>query len=511
MIFTRPYERSSHLKCSAGGALLLLLLAHAAFAGGSLDDLLRGGSGPMSPAAGPALGSNKYNKLHSNNNVAAPSASAPPPPAVAVPPANNVSLNHLKTLLPLPKVHHSWMLPAGQFASVDAADSVLVDYARITGSVPICLVTNCGDWPGNAAERVATAVEACHRAGLVPPPLGRPEGTSSAPSLAVNFSPWYSLFKGSNASSTEGEAAELELWRTAFVQLKGWIASANAMLNSTVKVSAVMMDSEKFNFNPVSASAAMKTAIRRKNELIYNVTREAFPATSQGPGPTIMFYDYGAAYWYPRSEPQYWQTLSAPGVWTPWNGADHAAAGWLISGIGTYDESFASEVPFCTSLYELDQPAFTRQKYAVTAASAAAQRAGPGVVPFISLGAGYRSNATLVLNSAGVPVANHWPDLANIADQPFADVVFDVGNDYAITHSMLLGAELNNNAFNGSGRKLAFANWGQASAAVFFPSPFETSCGTGAGGCVAASARMPGSTKLFDHFVAYVVGAAQHF
>lgn len=79
MIFTRPYERSSHLKCSAGGALLLLLLAHAAFAGGSLDDLLRGGSGPMSPAAGPALGSNKYNKLHSNNNVAAPSASAPPP------------------------------------------------------------------------------------------------------------------------------------------------------------------------------------------------------------------------------------------------------------------------------------------------------------------------------------------------------------------------------------------------------------------------------------------------
>ena len=442
---------------------------------------------------------------------------------------NNVSTNVLKSLLPLPKVHHSWMLPIDQFRSVDAADSVLVDYARITGSVPICLISNCGEWPGNAAERVAIAVDACQRASLVEPPLGR---TDSAPFLAVNFSPWYSFFKGSNASSTDGEAAELELWRNAFVQLKEWIAAANANFNSTVKVGAILMDSEKFNYNPVSDSAAMKAAIRRKNELIYNLTRDAFPLAPLTPpgsgaarkdrhgasvGPTIMFYDYGAAYWYPRSDKQYWQTLSAPGTWTPWTPAPTAArapAGWLISGVGTYDESFASEVPFCMSLYELDQPAFTRLKYSVTALSAAAQQQDrrpqqnrgvgpsasasaargdgapppqihPGVVPFISLGAGYRSNATLMLNRFGVPVANHWPDFANIADQPYADVVFDVGYDYPITHSMLLGAELNNNGFNGSGSRVAFAAWGQATAAVFFPSPFETSCGAGGAGKVA--------------------------
>jgi hypothetical protein len=47
---------------------------------------------------------------------------------------------------------------------------------------------------------------------------------------------------------------------------------------------------------------------------------------------------------------------------------------------------------------------------------------------------------------------------------------------------------------------------------VFFPSVFETSCAgrtadRGAGGCVGVSARLNGSTNIFDAFLAYVDGA----
>ena len=51
-----------------------------------------------------------------------------------------------------------------------------------------------------------------------------------------------------------------------------------------------------------------------------------------------------------------------------------------------------------------------------------------------------------------------------------------------------------------------------AEGAVFFPSVFETSCAgrtadRGAGGCVGVSARLNGSTNIFDAFLAYVDGA----
>ena len=88
------------------------------------------------------------------------------------------------------------------------------------------------------------AVEACHRASLVPPPLGR--GDASQPSIALNFSPWYSRFKGgTNASSTVGEQAELDLWNTSLAEVKGWIAQSNRELGAAVAVGAVALDSEQ--------------------------------------------------------------------------------------------------------------------------------------------------------------------------------------------------------------------------------------------------------------------------
>ena len=50
-------------------------------------------------------------------------------------PGNNVSVNHLKHALPLPKVHYSWALPPGQFESIDVVDKLLVDYGRVVGAL----------------------------------------------------------------------------------------------------------------------------------------------------------------------------------------------------------------------------------------------------------------------------------------------------------------------------------------------------------------------------------------
>lgn len=104
------------------------------------------------------------------------------------------------------------------------------------------------------------AVDACHRASLVPPPLGR--GELSTPSISLNFSPWYSKFKGGrNASSTNGEQAELDLWTANLGEVKQWIAAANKGLGSTVRVGAVLMDSEQFSYSPTTDSLAVKAAV----------------------------------------------------------------------------------------------------------------------------------------------------------------------------------------------------------------------------------------------------------
>ena len=187
-------------------------------------------------------------------------------------PGNNVSVNHLKHVLPLPKVHYSWALPPGQFESIDAVDGLLIDYARVSGALPLGAHADWGAAPGcGAAEgkppcasrkaRTAMVVDACHRASLVPPPLGRP----APPVINLNFSPWYEKFKGRNASSTEGEAAELAMWRASLAEVKGWIAEANSQLGSEVRVGAICMDSEKFGYSPTTEGSGDKAAIRRKN------------------------------------------------------------------------------------------------------------------------------------------------------------------------------------------------------------------------------------------------------
>lgn len=374
------------------------------------------------------------------------------------------------------------------------------------------------------------AVEACHRASLVPPPLGR--GDASQPSIVLNFSPWYSKFKGgTNASSTVGEQAELDLWNTSLAEVKGWIAQSNRELGAAVAVGAVALDSEQFAYSPTTQTLLDKAAVRRKNELIYNLVRSHFPNRSQT---VIIFYDYGASEYYPRSPREDWLTVTAPGTVTAWSpnpprdGMYHAPAGW-VTGINhaTFDESFAQEIPFSFSAYAVHQSELTRTKFIVTAESARAQHANGGtarVIPYISLGGGYRPNTSIsyashhaslaAAGSSGPPELIGFPTVGNGADFPYDRVCYDVGFDPDLSYASMLGGLINQGGvtFNSSGCFAAFGPWELVTGAVFFPSVFETSCAgktadPGAGGCVANSSRLHGSTNLFDHFLSYIAGA----
>jgi hypothetical protein len=145
------------------------------------------------------------------------------------------------------------------------------------------------------------AVAACQRASLVKAPLGRPK--DSPPCINLNFSPWYGPFRGKrNASSTDGEQAELDQWHASLTEVKGWISEANKQMGAAVEVCGVCMDSEQFAYSPTTDPPAVKAAVRRKNELIYNTSRAVFP----DPKVIIMFYDWGAAHFYPRSPREDW-------------------------------------------------------------------------------------------------------------------------------------------------------------------------------------------------------------
>ena len=140
------------------------------------------------------------------------------------------------------------------------------------------------------------------------------------------------------------------------------------------------------------------------------------------------------------------------------------------------------------------------------------------MLPYLSLGAGYRPNTSFTAAySAGGAFLNRsvgFPIKSNGADFPFAAVCYDVGFDPDLSFSAAMGAQINQGGrtFNSTGYFSAQGPWELAAGAIFFPSVFEDSCASdstnaGAGGCVQPSARLPGSTNIFDHFLSYVSGA----
>eukprot|EP01048_Picozoa_sp_COSAG05_P018713 COSAG05_NODE_2787_length_2637_cov_3.835697_4_plen_202_part_01 len=92
-----------------------------------------------------------------------------------------------------------------------------------------------------------------------------------APSIAVNWSPWYEYFPGNDPTVTgAAEAKEMSYYRAKLTELQKWLGPANQKL-----VTAFLIDEEKWDAG-VGPAATVKAATRKAN-LVYNATMAAFP------------------------------------------------------------------------------------------------------------------------------------------------------------------------------------------------------------------------------------------
>jgi hypothetical protein len=267
--------------------------------------------------------------------------------------------NPLKSLPPLRKPHHAAGSFNKYFYDISFADGILLDYARITGSVPIELgyFDNQTKGPPNIAK---AAVDACHRATLNRTALGLP-----CCSIAFSFDPW--IWKYSrppnplddpqrDPASRVREQDELDFFRWQMGAILAQIEEANKLLGASVAVGAMLLDSEEFvwkTYPDGEPSDHYWADLARKNELVYNLSL----STLQLAPDRITFYSRGSVEFRPdlnateclRNRPEVAELQLSRG---------HCMA--TDAALAT---SFAESSPFCATLYSIAEPELTRQEF----------------------------------------------------------------------------------------------------------------------------------------------------
>ena len=242
-------------------------------------------------------------------------------------------MNPLRGVAQLPKVHYSWTLPApyqhpDYWQNLTVADGLLVDYARVTGSLSIQIKS--GDWDQAATTLL---VKACATASNMSNPVREVM-------IGVNYSPWQHIYASKsdprNRSSEDAEYQRLSINSARFL---GYLAEANKQLGTNVKVGVVMLDSETFSWN-ISSPPDWIDALTRKHELAFNWTRALFPSETR-----VMYFGYGMSFWRPSRAPA--DETSCFSLAHP------ARRGYCTSTAFTYQEHFGSRdthPPFAVSL-----------------------------------------------------------------------------------------------------------------------------------------------------------------
>ena len=296
----------------------------------------------------------------------------------ATPPCPFVRINPLRGVPQLPKVHHSWSLPPAYqvpyWTNTSATDGLLVDYARVTGSLSVQI--NSADWD---PAMVSVLVGACAQASQLSSP-------HREVTIGVNYSPWQHIYPAKSDPRDESkEAAERTRLTTNAKAFLSYVASANSQLGTNIRVGLVMLDSETFSHNSTSPPDWV-TALARKHELAYNLTRSLFPVETR-----IMYFGYGATYFMPSKAPA--RRTDCLNLATP------PRRGFCTSAAFTYRERLGADTPFAVSLYEPSEPQLERDQFNETV-SAARARGVNNVVPYIALGCGWISPG-FVFNSNG--------------------------------------------------------------------------------------------------------------
>ena len=350
----------------------------------------------------------------------------------------------LRPLPPLPKPHLSWPIYFGPSAANPQGPTPELE-ALLTEFARVTRALPLS--LGTSEEEVAKAVEIARAAGA---------------NITLNYSPWLNFLNKhlppTHVGPEEGE--ELSSVRTMLLNVSRWLGHAGGEGMAT----ALLLDSETF-FTHASDPPVQRAAVDRKHDLIFNLTRSVFP--------TIRIEQFGRG-----------------GCRHNENDQGRGSGGW---GTSAYYSLRERGQMLGVLLYTVPELGYLRQAYNRTVhAAAAAGEPCEGasvcpVTPWISLGAGFRRGFL------------HDDPGTNTSSFP-APYAWTWSWDYEHIYSWQLGAEINRPWF--AERSGLYADWGRAKAVSLFPSPFDD-----------RSMQLRGddgnqSTVMFEHFVAYVRGAA---
>jgi hypothetical protein len=346
------------------------------------------------------------------------------------------------------------------------ADDLLFDLTRVTGAAPLELGYFDGhggspEGDANVELRVRGAVSACARVNK----LGGREAV-----ISMNWDPW--LWKWSSPTtgtqtdpaSTLREADELTFYEGQAVMYDQLIQKANKALGANVRVGAVLIDSESFvwpGYPDAIPGMRYWAAVARKNMLMWNATRKLYPAVAAA---NVSYYSRGGVNWRPDLN----ATECSRG-----RGAVRdldLPRGYCMATDVALDPAFDKRSPFTVTLYQIQEPEYTRQAFLHTAAAAKTFGVVDGaVIPYIALGVGHRRCLTSFPLSPG-QVPPH-PACWGTDSQYLLPGAgwFDPANTYDYTYSALIGAYINRKQFEAS----AFGPWEQVTSVILYP-PVDT-------------------------------------
>lgn len=301
-------------------------------------------------------------------------------------------------LPPLPKVHYSFPLHPTLIA--EPVTPLLHQYVRLTRA--ISLSSQALDWQISTAVTVCDQVNDLHDGGLIA-------------TIAINHSPWHESFPSDLPPTYTGPEhdAEIETYRQRLTSIRSKIAALNASRGTSISVSAILLDTERFYVKePHEAGAAeWNAAINAKYAPFFDIAKQLYPnAVVEWYGHGIQ-ESQGATGWSPFP----WFTFEEP--------ADTLACSlYRVAELETMRETFRRTYDFAEDLGYSE------------------------VTPWVALGAGYRRD----------------PVLFQVWQQNW---------DYDPVYSLLLGREMNQ--WWHATQPDRYAPWDAATAVVFYPAPFD--------------------------------------
>ena len=414
--------------------------------------------------------------------AATPNTKSTPPAAELLPAAagglGQLGSSRPLALLPaLPKTHFSWC----RFATPTDSFATLVDYARITHSVPVC--------PNANESQVAQAVHACYHGDG----CGTSKGCSCSAtlncSLALNWSP-YAKAQHGGADPTKTTAAELAYLREFGEWASNatrWAATASAQLGRDVRVGAVILEQGAF-WQGASSKPEVRAALTAKNNAYYLAAQLA------APGAEIIQHNRGGWQLCPPGRPTCPEKYrngthdecTDPKLKRATDGVDQSchSDGTFRNWSYTLDEDELGD-SMSVSLYQVGELWNTVRVFNKTAETALAH-GKQRVAPFVCLGCGFKRDVHSEKNDGG-----RWG--------------FTFDWDYDVAYSFLLGAYVNNKLpWSGKPQPERYGLWGMATSPVFYASIIDTEGEHPNGPADLVKAR---EIRL-RHFAAYVRGAS---